>query len=202
MKMGEINCKSIEYSIVVPLDKFDLGAFRAGIGAEPHVPGENRVCNTKNPELADYHVHFGWHINKKGQSVEFEIAYVATPQRPDPAESEPFAENLMQWLGNYFKFEDVSSRVMANFIYGGDKRQTVFPLPIKTKVADSDWEGEISGVLLDLPSKPQGVKRLFITQAEDRLLLGIQSERRLRFSSFSIPEELQWEREVAQKIVR
>jgi len=202
LKMTDINCKRLEYTIAVPLDKFDLDDFRVGIHANPETLRERRVCNTKNPEVADYHVHFGWRIRKGKADIEFEIGYVASPQKPEPDEAEPFAEDLMPWLGKYFKFGDASATIMAEFLFKEDKRQTVFPLPIKTRIAEIGVDAEINGVMFDLPSHPDGMKSVFIRQREGMLFLGIQSEKRIELSSFSVSRELESVREITEKFVR
>lgn len=200
--MSDVNCRNLEYTIVVPSDKFDLDGFRTGIGAKPEAIKEHRVCNTRNMGATDYHVHLVWEFDKKAETIEFEIDYVGSPHKPRPNETEPFAEDLMSWLGKYFKFSDASATVIANFVFRKDRSQIIFPLPIKTTVTDLGWEAEIKGFMCEFPAKPDGLRRVYVTHTDDILYLGVHSERRVEFATFSVSSELEWARAMSERLVR
>jgi hypothetical protein len=202
LKMRDANCASMEYQIEVPLDKFDLDAFRLELGAASDATGESRVCNTKNPNVADYHVHFRWRLREKRAAIEFEIDYVATSTDPAQDEKEPFAENVMSWLGRFSKFGDISAKVSADFRYKGPKHLIAFPLPLKITLAEMAMDAEIDGLSFSLPSQPSGINRVFVSRTSESLYLGIQSERRVSLGTFSVADELRLASEMAEKFVR
>lgn len=201
LKMKDVSCQHLGYSIGVPLDKFNLENFKRAIHAKEDSTGDHRLCNTKNPDLADYHVHFSWRVREKAKQVELRVDYAADSQQPETNEFEPYAEDVMLWLGQFFKFEDASARFQADFDFEG-KRQPFFLLPLKITITELGAEAAIDGISVELPSQPDGIQRLFISQVKDTLFLGIQGERRIYFGKFSVPEELRRMKDLTDKLVR
>jgi hypothetical protein len=147
-------------------------------------------------------VHFEWRLREKEQEVTIEIRYVANPVSAKPGEQEPFSDNVMQWLGRFFKHEDANAKIHSDFEFEA-KRATLswFPLPWRTKIASLGVEAILDGIAIALPSQPEAVSRVFLSQVKDTVFIGMESERRIRFAAFSLEKDLRLERNFADKLI-
>ncbi|HKW66526.1 MAG TPA: hypothetical protein VJP04_04510 [Terriglobales bacterium] len=183
------------------MDKFDEGSFREALRAPKDTTRNFHVCGTKNPDKADYHVHFTWRFPDEKEQINLEIEYVRGPQKPREDEVEPFAEDVMQWVGRFFKFGDANARVLADFEFKGGAAHPWFPLPLKTKIVALKSDAEIDGIAVLLPSQPQGIGRIYLSEIKDSVFLEIQAESRVDFAKFSLNSELQKVRDFAANLV-
>jgi hypothetical protein len=147
LKMSDVGCVSISYRFKVALEKFDLDALRRAMGVDEEVKRGFAVCNTRNPSAEDYHAHCEWRLREKHKEITIEVQYVSDPINPKPEEQEPFADNLMQWVGQFFKHGDANAKIHSDFKFEA-KRTTLswFPLPLRTKVSNLGGEAIIDGI--------------------------------------------------------
>jgi len=201
MKMRDVNCGRLSYTFKVATSKFDLEALKSAVKADENAKRGFHVVNTQDSEIADYHVHFEWGVRNKLDEVKLELDYVATPVKPKSEDREPFAENVMRWLGQFFKHEDANARVHSDFEF--DAKTAVlswFPLPLRTKITQVG-DAILDGVAVALPSQPDCVSRFFLSEIKDTLFVGIESERRVKFADFLLDKELQTEKAFVDKII-
>lgn len=202
VRMRDLQCDSLSYRFKVGLDKFDLGAFRSVLKIDASKERDFGVVSTRNSDATDYHGHFEWRLRKKGHEISIEIAYVGTPVKATAGETEPYADNVMQWVGQFFKHEDANARVHSDFEFSA---KTVilswFPLPWRARIPKLEGEAILDGIAVALPSQPDGVARFFLSHIRDSVFVGIESERRIRFADFSLEKELQAERAFADKLI-
>ncbi len=198
--MHDVHCERLEFDFRVALDKFNLDGMIQALGAKD--PKRTfATANTRDPERSDYHAHFEWRVRKKQAEIRLDITYIASPVKPEPDEKEPFADNLMQWVGQFFRHPDANARIHSDFEF--DTKSTVqswFPLPLRTKVVDVG-EGSIDGISVALPSQPNGVARFFLSNIKDSIFVTIESERRIKFADFALATELQVERAFVNKMI-
>ena len=201
MKMHDVGCVSISYRFNVALEKFDLEALRKAMGVDDTVKRGFAVCNTRD-STTDYHAHCDWRLQEKNKEITIEIQYVNDPIGPKPQEEEPFADNLMQWIGKFFKYGDANAKIHTDFVFEA-KRTTLswFPLPLRTKVANLEGEAILDGIAVALPSQPDLVSRFFLSQVKDSVFVGIESSRRIKFTEFSLEKELRGERAFSDKLI-
>ena len=88
----------------------------------------------------------------------------------------------MEWIGQFFKHETAQGHIHARFEYPLEARQSKFPLPLKTALKG---EAEIDGISLKLPSKPEGVSKVRLTQGKTRWYVEVIADRRITFKGFS-----------------
>jgi hypothetical protein len=200
--MRDVGCISISYRFKVALEKFDLDALRRAMGVDEKVKRAFAVCNTRDPNVADYHAHCEWRFREERKEITMEVQYVPGPINRKPQEQEPFADNLMQWVGQFFKHGDANARIHSDFEFES-KRTTLswFPLPLRTKVADLGGEAILDGISVALPSQPDLVSRFFLSHVKDSVFVGIESERRVKFAEFSMGKELHVERAFSDKLI-
>jgi hypothetical protein len=202
LKMHDVRCDSLSYHFKVALDKFDFDALRTAIHVEKDTTRSFHAVNTRDSELSDYHAHFEWRVRTKEKEISLDITYVGTTVKSKPGEEEPFSDNLMKWVGQFFKHDDANARVHSDFNFEA-KTATLswFPLPLRTKIANFGGEAILDGIAVALPSKPDGVGRFCLSQIKDAVFVGIESERRIKFADFSLDKDLKVERALADKVI-
>lgn len=201
LRMQDVRCEYVSYQFRAAFEKFELDEFRRSVQADKETQRDRRVCNTKNAETADYHVHFEWRLRTKDDEIRIDVGFVAGANPPAAGEIAPFAEDLMPWLGQFFKFGEAHASIHADFVFGSNARQSWFPLPLKTKIMGLNSEAEIDGISVSLPSEPHGVSRIFLSHIKDSVLLGLNSGRRIKFATFDLSKELQIISTVADKLI-
>jgi hypothetical protein len=143
------------------------------------------VCSSR---LEQFHVHLDW-SEKEAKLFEM-IAYFHPSFRdPDEGEQEPFAEDIIKWLASYFVNKAVDAEVRAEFKIPTGERKSKLLLNLATKL-DTGVEIEIDGMSMSIPSKPSGIEKLWINQAEGQYLLQLQGKRQVDFVSFDLNQEI------------
>lgn len=185
------------YVIKTTRDKLDIERLHNSFSVEP-ANGEERalregfgyavIIPARDPN-AKYHVHLSWHID--GDSVELTVSYQLDLNDFDTTEDgEPYAEDVMPWLSQFFKYDSAEGHIHSLFTYPLTKRQSLFPIPMKIGAAG---EAEINGISLRLPLKPNGVLglRLMLIQKDDSGTWEVETiaERRVVFKSFDPYED-------------
>jgi len=202
LRMRGVHCTSLSYRFKVALEKFDLDALRSAVHAEADVKRSFHVVNTRDVATEDYHAHFEWRVRAKEEEVTIEIKYVASPVKSKPGEQEPFSDNLMHWVGQFFKHGDANAKIHSDFEFEAKKAfLSWFPLPLRTRIATLGGEAILDGIAVALPSEPDLVSRFFLSQIKDSVFVGIESERRIKFADFWLSKELQVERSFADKLI-
>lgn len=171
----------IRYWITASLEKFYLDKFRKQIksrstGGDLH----GALVSPRDQEAGDYHIHANWHVSEK--EIYLQVGYLVGTREHDEGEREPFAEEFMDWLGQFFKHETAQGHIHADFRYSLKSRQSKFPLPLKTAL---EGDAEIDGISLRLPSAPKGVSRIRLTRGKNRWYVEVIADRRITFKGFS-----------------
>jgi hypothetical protein len=201
MKMRDVKCSRLSYVFKVATSKFDLGALKIAVSAGEDAKRGFHAVNTRNSEIADYHGHFEWRVQDKLDEVRIEIDYVGNAIKSKPGEGEPFAEDLMRWVGQFFKHEDANARIHSDFEFDAKKAVlSWFPLPLRTKITHLG-DATLDSIAVALPSQPDCVSRFFLSEIKDSLFVGIESERRVKFAEFSLDRELQTEKAFVDKVI-
>lgn len=183
------NCTEISYRLSASRDKFDVDRFRASLMPKGRTKDKwGTVCAPKDPKTGDYHLHADWFIEE--DEVSFRIDYEAGPKEHEADEREPYAEEFMEWLGQFFKYENARSHIHAEFAYPLETRESKFPLPLKTAIGPKVIEAEIDGISLKLPSKPEGVTSVWVTRGKARWKIQLAGDRRTTFKAFTPYEDM------------
>jgi hypothetical protein len=184
-----LNCDSMEYTLTCPPDKFKLEEFKKDIaqrGAGPQEVDDEgtlyTVLPTRNFATTDYHVHFScrWERGSFRASLE----YIRGTEKPETHEKGPFAEELMEWLGQFFTSERVTAEVEGTFTYSRKKCEPTLPIPMRLRLS-SVHEVEIFSVSVGLFNKPEGVYRAYVG-AHDDLVVVVSAQRRVHFKEFDV----------------
>lgn len=199
-----LKCERVEFKLRTAQEKFHFETFlREFIGRRGEFPDEAVLFGadvpTRNPEEADYHVEFEWYLSK--QEINFSVEYIKGVEREKADEREPFAETFMQWLGAFFKNEQITAHIHAAFEFPQKNWESIVPLPIKVPIKTREAEIEIEGMSFGL-GKLYGASQAWImTWGEDTFRVLIAADRKVIFKEFSIDNELQALSSVAQLFV-
>ena len=105
------------------------------------------------------------------------------PIVPAADEREPYAEDLMTWLGGFFGEASVASHSHARFQYDIKRRAIRFPLQLATP---PPCDAEVRGIALRLPTKPHGADAVRLTLGGDNLYAEVIGAGTIEFSTYSL----------------
>lgn len=186
------HCTELSYRIVAPNDKFDVERFANSIGP---LVSESRGWNTillaaRNYKVADYHVHVYWKPDQEDPS-KTRLQVDAHAWRPEEknAHKELKAEDVFDWVGQFFKGTTENAHVHADFEYPKKHWQSrIMVLPITVPFADKT--AEINGLSVNIPSQPQGVKQVWLSTDKDDINLQLFGDRRIVFKNFTFHDDV------------
>jgi hypothetical protein len=179
-------CEEISYTFDVTRKHFDLRRFLETTGIEPSAESWSGILRAR--DLASgYHVHFDGNL-RSPDSIELRLRYYNGSARPLKGETEPFAESLMTWIGQFFGEPSWRASVNAQFIKPTEDWRSRFNLPFK--VTMSDAEVTIDGVTISLPANNFGASACWISRTRAELIVGMLLFRRIEFTAFNLFREL------------
>jgi len=192
MRLSKSNCQHVVYALGVKLEKFDKAGFRKEIeriGGRSLAKGQEQFIATipTRTAWADYHVHLACHWTATGFHANVE--YYPGAEKPHSGDGGPFAENIMAWLGQFFRNDKATARVIAAFIYSGRNWTASLPLPMRLPIG-MPREVEIVGMVANIPTKPEGVHEAFVNLYDHKILVALEANRPVRFRRFHLYSEV------------
>lgn len=173
--------RDMYYLISSTKDEFDVSKFRAYFGDEPHIlEGSCVIVAPKDEKTGAYFIHFQWQ-KLTGAKLNFRVEYWKGSRAHEHEEREPFAEDFMAWLAQFFKSPAVESHLHARFRYRLSSRNSAFPLPRATTLPDG---AELYGIVLRLTANRDGVTTVRLTQGKTDWLVEAVANHMLEFNGF------------------
>lgn len=187
-----LSCKRIEYTFTPSLDKFRLKEFSKEIAQRTGEPFERDssilfVAPTRNPRTLGYHAHFSCRIERRRFRASLE--YVDGSEIPDEHETRPFAEELMGWIGQFFRSEQITADVEGTFLYPLKKFEPVLPMPMRLSLGRKQ-EIEVTAMSVFMPAKPHGVYSALVGLGEDEIAVDVFGERIVKLKAFDVRSDL------------
>jgi hypothetical protein len=178
-KLSLYGLDEIRYWLNATHEKFDVVKFRAALGES-----EEKYCSAvfagNDPSL-EYGLRIAvW----DEEEVTIQLTYwtiQSGKKKRTVALTEPSIEEFGTWLGQFFKHETTHTHMHGHFSYPLASRASKFPLPLKTSIEDA----QIDGFSLMLPSEPEGVGRVRITQGDEEWYVEVVADRRMSFRGFT-----------------
>jgi hypothetical protein len=175
------------YVISTKHDEFNIGAFTAYF--KPKVAREGNytfdVAPVKGAD-GDYHIHVNWTF--RDDDVNFTIDYFTGGLPHAPDERAPFAEEFMDWLGQFFKAGVARAHLHARFKYSLASRQSKYSLPAKTTLP---YNAELYGVSMVLTDEPNGVSSVRIDRGKTKYWYAeVVANRTVKFGGYSITDDI------------
>lgn len=179
--LKETGLESLEYWILVAKEKFETEKFSKAMGKTPLM-----VASSKEADGGEYFATLNWHVDED-EDVDINLEYVAgkTAAHHD---REPFAEQIMAWLGTFFKYETAQGHIHARFSYPAESKRSKFPLPLKTAL---DGAPEINGISLRLPTPSKGVVGVRLLRGPKDWSVEVIANRRIQFSEYSVYSDVE-----------
>ena len=172
--------EQILYWITFSRDDFDLPKFLDALPFSPDQVDEGAASVApRDPSVGSYHATMRWRVT--ADEVRFQFVYHAGPLPHAGEEHEPYAENLMQWLGQFYGSEATTGHAHARLRFSTGARAATFPLSLKAEVP---YDGELYGVALRLRSRPQGVSSVRLTRGRSDWYAEVVGERPIVFKDF------------------
>lgn len=168
-------CDGISYDIRVKTTEVNLEAFLAVAKWQSKEFGFSH-CAPKHTKT-DYHLHVSWRVRKGTFAIEIEFVKGGIP--PDKDESEPFAEDFIEWVEKFFILKKTHVRIDADFEYPADLRQSSYPLPAGVPIGPNKTLAEIDGISFGLPDRPEGITKVWMTQRPKKLFVHVLAEKEI-----------------------
>ena len=179
-ELSSYGLDEIKYWIFTSREKFNAAKFRTALGAKDDKHCEC-ILTSHDPKTT-----YGLQIAMWDEDREITISLVYSSVVSEKAKrqarhSEPYLEDFGDWLGRFFKYESTQGHMHGHFSYPLASRASKFPLPLKTSIEDA----EIDGVSLKLPTTPQGVVRVRLTQGDEEWFVEVVADRKMVFRGFT-----------------
>ena len=196
-------CKRIEYTLEPSLDKFRLQEFSKDITQRSGAPfkgkGISFASPTRDPRTLGYHAHFSCRVERRKFFASLE--YVDGSEIPDAHETRPFAEELMGWMGQFFRSEQVTAGVEGTFSYPLGKFEPVLPMPMRLCLGRKQ-EVEVTAMSVFMPAKSHGVYSALVGLDDDEIAVDVFGERIVKLKGFDVRSDLSPLSSMARLFVR
>lgn len=169
----------ILYWINTSVDDFDVPAFRDALPSA--VKQRDRAVVSVAPRDGaggKYHAFFAWTISS--DDVTLTLDYHDGPMAHAAGEHEPYAEELMQWLAQFFNTESVIAHAHVRLRYSTATHGTKMPLALSTDVPS---DAELYGVALRLRTKPHGATSVRLTRGQSHWYAEVIGERAIALTN-------------------
>ena len=188
---SSLSCKRIEYTFQPSLDKFRLEEFSRDITQRSGAPFKGKeilfVAPTRSPRTVGYHAHFSCRVERREFRASLE--YVDGSENPDTHETRPFAEELMGWIGRFFRSGQVTAGVEGTFSYSVKKFEPVLPMPMRLSLSRKQ-EVEVTAMSVFVSGRPQGVYSAFVALDDDEITVDVFGERIVKLKAFDVRSDL------------
>jgi hypothetical protein len=176
----------ILYWVNASVDDFDVPAFRAALPAGVR-PRDNAAVSVapRDGNQGTYHAFLAWTLG--AEDVTLTIDYHDGPMAHAEDEHEPYAEELMSWLGQFFSTDSVTAHAHVRLRYSTATHRTKMPLSLSVEVPG---EAELYGIALRLRAKPSGATSVRLTRGQSHLYTEVIGERTVSFAHFTPAEDV------------
>jgi len=167
----------ILYWISASTDDFDLPTFRRAL--PPNVSQLNDAevwFAPRHGASGAYHASLTWLVT--GDEVVLTLDYHEGPTPHADDEKEPYAEDVISWLGQFFATDSVTTHAHVRVRYSTATHTTTMPLKLSVELP---CEAELFGVALRLRSQPSGATSVRLTRGQSDWYAEVVGERMLAF---------------------
>jgi hypothetical protein len=167
----------ILYWIYASTDDFDLPAFRHSFGSPLGKSDDAEVSVApREGSRGSYHAFLSWLVTS--DDVMLTLEYHNGPMERAPDEREPFAEDLIAWLGRFFSSKAVTVHAHVRIRYSTETHTSKMPLVLG---ATPPCDAELYGVALRLKARPDGASSVRLTRGQSHWYAEVIGERSLTF---------------------
>jgi hypothetical protein len=190
-RFAQACCSYLEFHFRAARDKFSLADFVGFMkaGGFPRISQRwAGACLTQFQKETDYHVHFG--LNEADdKELELLVSYHRGSIPPSENEKEPFAEQFMAWIGQFFAAGYANADIRGQISYPAMMRQSRYLLPVKVAIVPG-LDTTIDGISIDFPSRPNGVDTARLTVGAKSINISLGGAVKVNFGAFDVYEYL------------
>lgn len=167
----------ILYWVNAPTDDFDLPSFRAAVPPQLSDLNEAELWFAPRAgERGEYHAALFWTVTNDEVALTIDFHVGPMPHAAD--EREPYAEDVISWLGRFFATDTVTAHAHVRVRYSTATYATKVPLKLST---GAPYEAELFGVALRLRSQPNGATSVRLTRGQSEWYAEVVGERTIEF---------------------
>lgn len=197
------NCTELSYRFTTLSGQFKVEKFSEDIGGSIISGGRHSVILVpRDAENDDYHVHVFWSPDDDDPSrTELRVDYHVWSVEVDDSRARPVgADNIFDWMGQYFDGVSVNVHIHAELEYPAAKWQSrIMLLPMKVPVDEKT--AIIDGFSISFPSAPQGVNQAWIAWDKRKLKLQLFAHRTLYFKGFTPHDDVNAMSTIVKQVV-
>jgi hypothetical protein len=189
--MKDFFCETLELDFRVVPENFDKDAFLADVKdvAERSTDVHTYVYGSSTkPDKQHAHIIVDLHGKKR---FRFRITYHSFPGNTQDTRP-PYMEDCAQWLGQFFKDEELQANLRAFYLF--DKKfSPVVPLPFPLVAASKQLAGsKVTGLSLRLPLE-MGIRRAVIEREreKDETSIQIDTNVKVNLRKFALAAQLE-----------
>jgi hypothetical protein len=169
--------EEVLYWIYTSTDDFDLPRFRAALPRLVSRLNEAEVTVApREGELGGYHASLSWNISADDVRLTLEFHAGGAPHGTD--ETEPYAEELIAWLGQFFGTDNVRAHLHVRLKFSTSTHVSTVPFALSTI---APFDAEVYGVALRLKGTANGVTSVRLTRGQSHWYAEVLSERIIVF---------------------
>jgi len=176
------------FALELEIDGADIKAneFWKALGRSgPPTRRIHSTCGSRNGST-DYHIHLGW--SAKDDCIKGSVEFAKNYRKPEPEESEPFAEDFVSWFSQFVLRSEMRIGCYCDFEYPADSGRKIKFLPLKLPF--QGVTAEVDGVSFRIVPPKHGVEKIWATQGEQGLSVHLHAERVIDFSHFDPRREI------------
>lgn len=163
----------MSYWVSTDREAFDVELFRSRLPESVRASDDDSVAAApKDEQNGEYNVRLYWKITEADIRLRLDYHWGATTHGIN--ETEPFAEDFMRWLGQFFHSKNVPFHIHAYFEHLLSELQSTFPMKMAT---DLPGGATLTGVSLTMPSGFAGASSVKITRGRSRWYTEVVSDR-------------------------
>jgi len=167
----------ILYWINALTDDFDLPSFRSAIPPRIDELNDGELWfPPRDGTRGKYHAALTWVVSAEEVALTIDYHHGPMPHAND--EREPYAEDLMRWLGRFFATGKVMAHAHVRVRYSTATHATKMPMKLST---DAPFDAELFGVALRLRSQPHGATSVRLTRGQSEWYAEVVGERTVEF---------------------
>ncbi len=189
MSMEDFNCEFLELEIHISSEQFDKIAFFKDVDVVfDEKKGTRMLAFGSLEKPGKQHAHILADFRREKQS-RFTITYHnfgVEGKDPRP----PYMEDCVQWLGQFFKEDLISTELTAAFQFD-EKYAPIISMPFPLLAANKRLLGsEITGVSIKLPGSMK-IKRAIIQSLNGKTGIQIEKEFKMKVKEFDLKQQLE-----------
>jgi len=174
--------EQVIYWLSAGRDDFDIFAFRAEVPEQVRDADNCAIVIGPSDAESNYHAFFAWSVTDADVDLSVEYRVGKMSASGDTVVGPATADDLMAWLGKFFKDKSITSHLHLRYRYPNESRKSTIPFSFGSPLPAS---AEIYGIAVRLPDKPSGATSVRLTKESSDWYAEIIADSDVTFADFS-----------------